>query len=77
MVEDRIQDLNTVNCGIFQIYFYNNLLTLTKTARYRTKPKLNKEAIDILLNQQFVLDDQQQNERVIEQNADERDIVTT
>ena len=25
MVEDRVQDLNSVTCGIFQLYFYDNL----------------------------------------------------
>ena len=47
MVEDRIQDLNSVTCGIFQIYFYLfnpvylftlfTCLTLSKTAEYKTK----------------------------------------
>ena len=25
VVEDRVQDLNSVTCGIFQIHFYDNL----------------------------------------------------
>ena len=25
MVEDTVQDFNSVTCGIFQIYFYDNL----------------------------------------------------
>ena len=47
MVENRIQDLNSVTCGIFQIYFYLfnpvylftlfTCLTLTKTAEYKRK----------------------------------------
>ena len=36
MVEDRIQDLNYVTCGIFQLYFSTIYLTRTKTAKYRT-----------------------------------------
>ena len=41
MVEDRIQDLNSVTCVIFQLYFYNYLIR-TKTAKYRTKINLTK-----------------------------------
>ena len=28
MVEDRLQDLDSATCGIFQIYFYENLFNL-------------------------------------------------
>ena len=76
MVEDRIQDPDTVNCGIFQIYFYDSLFNPDKSSKIQDKKKLNKKAIEILLNELFVLDDQLQNERVIEQYADERDIAT-
>ena len=37
VVEDRIQDLDTVTCGIFQIYFTTTCLIRTKTAKYKTK----------------------------------------
>ena len=30
MVEDRVQDLDSVICGIFQIYFYDNLFNPNK-----------------------------------------------
>ena len=76
VVEDRIQDPDTVNCGIFQIYFYDNLFNPDKNSKMQDKKKLNKKTIEILLNELFVLDDQLQNERVIEQYADERDIAT-
>ena len=61
MVEDRIQDLNSVTCGIFQLYFYNYLIR-TKTAKYRTKINLNKKTIETLLNERFVLGGQDKNE---------------
>ena len=57
VVEDRIQDLDTVTCGIFQIYFYDNLLNLDKKSKIQNKTKLNKKAIETLLNELFVLDD--------------------
>ena len=77
VVEDRIQDLDSVNCGIFQIYFYDNLFNSDKNSKIQNKTKLNKEKIEILLNEFFVLDNQQQNVKVINKYANERDIVTT
>ena len=33
MVEDRVQNLDSVTCGIFQIYFYNNLFNSDKNSK--------------------------------------------
>ena len=43
VVEDRIQDLDSVTCGIFQIYFYDNLFNPGKTSKIQNKTKLNKK----------------------------------
>ena len=43
MAEDKIQDLNSVTCGIFQLYFYDNLFNRTKTAKYRTRLNLARK----------------------------------
>ena len=43
MVKDGIQNLDSVTCGIFQLYFYDNSLIQTKTVKYRTKLDLTKE----------------------------------
>ena len=37
VVEDRIQDLDTVNGGIFQIYFYDNLLNPDQNNKIQKK----------------------------------------
>ena len=58
-------NLDTVTCGIFQIYFYDNLLNPDKHSKIQNKTKLNKKTIKILLNELFVLDNQEQNETVI------------
>ena len=71
VVEDRIQDLDTVNGGIFQIYFYDNLLNPDQNNKIQKKKKKDK----ILLNKLFVLSDQEQNEAIIKEYADERNIV--
>ena len=74
VAEDRIQDLDTVNGGIFQIYFYDNLLNPDQNNKIQKK-QTNKKIIKILLNKLFVLNDQEQNEAIIKEYADERNIV--
>ena len=73
---DRIQDLDSVNCWIFQICFNDNLFSTDKNRKIQNKTKRNKKTIEIFLNKLFVLDNQQQNEQVINKYANERDIVT-
>ena len=76
MVEDRIEDLDTVNCGIFQIYFYKNLFNIDQNSKIQNKKRLNKKTIETLLNELLVLSDQEQNEAITNQYADKRNIVT-
>ena len=74
MVEDRVQDLNSVTCGIFQIYFYDNLFNPDKNSKIQNKKQLNKKTIETLLNKLFVLDDQETNKATIRQYANEKNI---
>ena len=43
MVEDRIEDLDSVTCGIFQIHFYDNLFNPNHKSKIQNKTKLNKK----------------------------------
>ena len=63
VVEDLIQDLDTVICNIFEIYFYDNLFNSDKNSKIQNKTKL--------------LGDQQQNEKIINDYAKEHDITVT
>ena len=74
MVEDRVQDLNSVTCGVFQIYFYGNLFNPNENSKIQDKKRLNKRTIETLLNELFVLDDQDTNETTIRQYANENNI---
>ena len=65
MVEDRVQDLDSVTCGIFQLYFYDNLFNPDKNSKIQDKTKLNKKTIEILLNEIFVLHNQDKIEETI------------
>ena len=77
MVEDRVQDLNSVTCGLFQIYFYDNLFNLDESSKTRNKKRLNKKTVETLLNELFVLDDQDKNEATVRQYANEHNITVT
>ena len=43
MVEDRVQDSNSVTCGIFQVYFYDNLFDPNRNSKIQDKARLNKK----------------------------------
>ena len=65
MVKDRVQDLNSSSCGIFQLYFYDNLFNPDKNSIIQDKIMLNKKSIETLLNEIFVWDNQNKNEQKI------------
>ena len=69
MVEDRVQNLTSVTCGIFQLYFYDNLFNSNENSKVQGKAKLNKKTIETLLNELFVLDSQGKNEELMRQYA--------
>ena len=75
MVEERVQDLNSVACGIFQIYFYDSLFNPNENSKIQNKKRLNKRTIETLLNELFVHDDQDTNETTTQQYANENNIL--
>ena len=74
MVEDRVQNLDSVTCNIFQLYFYDNLFNPNKNSKIQHKARLNKRTIEILLNERYVFDDQETNETTIRQYANDNNI---
>ena len=72
-----VQNLNPVTCGIFQIYFYDNLFNPDKNSKLQDKARLNKNAIETLLNELSVLDNQDKNEETIRQYAANNGVVAT
>ena len=77
MVEDRVQNLNSATCGIFQPYFYDNLFNPNEDSKIQDKAKLNKKTTETLLNELFVLDNQDKNEETIKQHAQKMGISVT
>ena len=73
MVEDRLQDLVSATCGIFQIYFYQNLFYPEENSKIQGNAKLNKKSVETLLNEIFSLDDKE-NEIKLEEYANNLEI---
>ena len=73
MVEDRLQDLKTSTCGIFQIYFYKNLFDPEEESKINGETRLTKKTVETLLNEIFTLDDVQ-NELKMNDLADDLNI---
>ena len=68
MVEDRIQDLDSATCGIFQIYFYDNLFNPDKNDKIQSETKSKKSTVETLLNELFSLNGKD-NEIKMEEHA--------
>ena len=70
VVEDRVQELESATCGIFQIYFYENLFNPEENSSIQNETKLKKSTVEKLLNELFSLEDVE-NENRMEEYADE------
>ena len=66
MVEDRVQNLESATCGIFQIYFYENLFNPEENSSIQNETKLKKSTVEKL----FSLEDVE-NENRMEEYANE------
>ena len=66
MVEDSIQDLDSAICGIFQLYFYENLFNPDKNSKIQNETKLKKSTVETLLNELFSHDDKENEIKMIE-----------
>ena len=69
MVEDRLQNLGSGTCGIFQLYFYDNLFNPDENSKIQDSTKLTKKTVETLLNELFVLNDQNSNEQKMTEYA--------
>ena len=77
VVEDRIEYLDSVTFNNFKIYFYNNLFNPVQNSKIQNKTKLNKKITETLINQLFVLDDQEQSKVAINEYANDHEITIT
>ena len=68
-----IQDLDSSTCGIFQIFFYENLFNPPEESKIQGETKLNKKTVETLLSDIFTLGDKE-NEIKMEKYAKDLDI---
>ena len=66
-----LQMTETVPCGLFQLYFYENLFNPNENTKIQNNKKLTKRTIETLLNELFSLD-KEDNEKKVEQYASDR-----
>ena len=64
------QDLTSSNCGIFQLYFYQNLFDPNKKSKIINHENLNKRTIEVIFNAIFSTD-VNENEYLIKKFKDE------
>ena len=69
MVEDRLQDLDSSTCGMFQLHFYDNLFNPNENSKIENDTKLTKRPVETLLNELFTLDNQDSNKQKMEPYA--------
>ena len=67
MVEDSVQDLDSATCGIFQIYFYENLFNQDKNSSIQGETKLKKITVEKLLNELFSLEDAEKEKKIADE----------
>ena len=72
-VEDQLQMIEKDTCGMYQIYFYMNLLNPLENSNIINEKILNKQTIKKLSNE-ILSTDRQENENSIEQFTEEIDI---
>ena len=77
LMQDQTQDLDSVNCGIFQIYSDNNLFNPNVKSKIKSKEKLSKATVELLLKELFILNDQNKNEDIVRQYEKEQNIMIT
>ena len=73
MVEDRIQDLDSNTCGIFQVYFYENLFNPNQNSKIQNDTKFKKSTVETLLNELCHLDYKENEIKMVEKCGKIRD----
>ena len=73
MLEDPIQKANTYTWGPFQLFLLANLFIASENSKKVKHKKPTKRAIEVLLNEIFTMD-LEQNEKIIQQYIEDKEI---
>ena len=53
ILEHPVQEITSSTCGLFQLYFYQNIFDSDKRSKFINHEILNKKAIEQMLNEIF------------------------
>ena len=70
ILESKIQDLVSPNCGQFQLYFYKNLFAPDEKSKILSHGTLNKSTLETIINEIFSTDINE-NEHIIKNFKEE------
>ena len=76
MLEDPIQKPITVTCGLFQLYFCENIFFPDENSKLHSYKKLMNTALETLLNELFTLNPEN-NEQTINEYIKQQQINMT
>ena len=74
LVDNQLQEIELDTCRIFQLYFYVNLFPPLENSSIVDNKELSKSTLQKILNEIFYLD-RDKNKSLVEQFAEEKDIV--
>ena len=66
LIDDKIQEIYSDTCGLFQLYFYKNLFDPDENSRILNDEHLTKKTVEILLNEMFSTDKNEKKRKVAE-----------
>ena len=73
LVDDKIQEIYSDTCGLFQLYFYKNLFDPNENSKILNDEQITKKTVETLLNEIFSTN-KNENERKVAEFAEEYNI---
>ena len=64
MLENSIQNLETLTCRPFQLYFFNNIFNPDENSKIQKHNKLTKKTIETLIQEIFTLEREENENRI-------------
>ena len=74
MLENSVQNLTSLNCGSFQLYFYKNLFDPDEKSNILNHKTLNKSTLQTIINEIFSTEIEE-NEYLIKNSNEEYDLL--
>ena len=66
LIDDKIQEIYSDTCGLFQLYFYKNLFDPNENSKILNDEHLTKKTVETLLNEMFSTEKNEKKRKVAE-----------